>query len=144
MSESSFDDLVDQLQQQIDTDHCNLYSKTVVKEFNNPSNVGRMTKYDARGVHSGGCGDTMEIYLKLNGDIINEITFFTDGCGATIACGSMLTKQIKGKSLDQAKKFSGDNLIFELDGLPDEHMHCAHLAVAALRKGLIELGIEIK
>jgi nitrogen fixation NifU-like protein len=60
----------------------------------------------------------------------------TDGCGATIACGSMLTSMIKGKSLDEAEAITEDDLIAALGGLPEENLHCAHLAIITLRDAL--------
>jgi len=60
----------------------------------------------------------------------------TDGCGSTIACGSMLTSMVKGKSLDEVEAITEDDLIAALEGLPEENLHCAHLAIITLRDAL--------
>ena len=112
------------------------YSKKVIEEANNPKNVGRMGDPDGCGVIHGPCGDTMEFYLKVNDGKIERILFMTDGCGPTIACGSMVTSMVSGKELDKAAAITQMDLIDALDGLPDEHRHCAKLAVDTLREAI--------
>ncbi|MBN1677043.1 MAG: iron-sulfur cluster assembly scaffold protein [Candidatus Thermoplasmatota archaeon] len=110
-----------------------IYSREVIEEFRNPSNIGRMQDADGEGVGDGICGDSMEIYLKIKDGVIERCTFFTDGCGATIACGSRLTRFVKGMSVEGAKAVKPASLIHLLNGLPEEHVHCASLAVVALK-----------
>jgi hypothetical protein len=64
------------------------YSAKVIEESSNPSNMGPMSEPDAHGIIHGCCGDTMEIYLRLDGDRIEEATFTTDGRESAIACAS--------------------------------------------------------
>lgn len=116
------------------------YSKRVIEEANKPKNVGRMDEPDGCGIIHGPCGDTMEFYLKVIEESIDEISFMTDGCGPTIACGSMTTRQVKGKGLDEARKLTDKDLIVALDGLPDDHQHCARLAIDTLRKAIDNIG----
>jgi nitrogen fixation NifU-like protein len=82
----------------------------------------------------------MEIYLRLNGESIEEATFFTDGCGPTVACGSKLTTTVTGMSLEDAGQISAQDLIDALDGLPDDSIHCAELAVQTLRTAVAALA----
>jgi len=70
--------------------------------------------------------------LLLDGDLIRDACFTTDGCSATIAVAGMLTRMIKGKTLDQAQKIEPKDIITALNGLPKGHLHCADLAVKAL------------
>jgi nitrogen fixation NifU-like protein len=134
--ETDFDRLVAELQQQIDEQERALYSAKVIEEAHNPKNLGRMAGSDAYGIVHGWCGDTMEVYLRLNGDRIREATFMTDGCGPSVACGSMLTKMLTGMSSDEASEITPENLIAALDGLPEESLHCAELAVSTLREAI--------
>ena len=67
---------------------------------------------------------------------IKQAFFWTDGCGASIACGSMLTKLLKGKTIKEAADITNEELIKALDGLPKEHMHCSKLAVNTLQTAL--------
>jgi nitrogen fixation NifU-like protein len=133
---TDFDRLVAELQQQIDEQERALYSAKVIEEAHNPKNLGRMAGPDAYGIVHGWCGDTMEVYLRLNGDRIKEATFTTDGCGPSVACGSRLTTMVTGMSQDEANEITPENLIAALDGLPEESLHCAELAVSTLRYAL--------
>lgn len=133
---SDFDKFIEEIQNEIIEEEKAIYSEKVIMEANNPKNVGRMTDPDAFGILDGSCGDTMEFYLKINDDKISDINFMTNGCGATIACGSMLTTMVKGKSIEHAISITKDDLITILDGLPKENLHCAALAVGALRKAI--------
>jgi nitrogen fixation NifU-like protein len=61
----------------------------------------------------------------------------TDGCGPTVACGSMLTKMVTGKSLEDAAEILPEDLLKALGGLPEENIHCAELAVSTLHDALL-------
>ena len=134
--DEKFDRFIEQIQNEIMEEERAIYSEKVLEEFNNPQNVGRMTHPDAFAVMDGSCGDTMELYLKIKNDIIQDVTFMTDGCGATIACGSKITQMVKGKRLAEVEVLTKDDLIDALDGLPDDNIHCAALTVGTLRKAL--------
>jgi nitrogen fixation NifU-like protein len=133
---NDFDRLVEELQREIVAQEQALYSDKVIQEAHNPSNLGRMPEPDTHGLVHGWCGDTMEIYLRLNGTRIEEATFMTDGCGATLACGSMLTQMVAGISLEEANEIRPQDLLSALDGLPEENVHCAELAVSTLQNAL--------
>jgi nitrogen fixation NifU-like protein len=128
--------MVEEIQRQIIEDERATYSQKVIEETYNPKNLGRMSAPDAVGIVHGWCGDTMEIYLRMNSSRIEEATFMTDGCGPTVACGSKLTTMVRGMSLDQASEITPENLIAALDGLPEESLHCAELAVNTLREAI--------
>jgi len=78
----------------------------------------------------------MQIDLRLKGEVIQEARFTTDGCRATIACGGMITRLIRTKTLAEAQGITPDDLIAALDGLPEDHEHCAELAVNTLRQAI--------
>ena len=133
---SDFDRFVEELQQQILEDARTVYSDKVIEEFYHPKNLGRMSEPDAHGRVRGWCGDTIEIYLRLDGETIKEITFMADGCGLGVACGSMLTAMVQGMSLQEAGKIEPQDLLAVLDGLPEESVHCAELAVSTLQEAI--------
>jgi nitrogen fixation NifU-like protein len=133
---SDFDNVVEKLQRNVNEQERMIFSEKVIEEYNSPKNIGKMVQPDAFAILTGWCGDTMEIYLKMEHEIVADITFMTDGCSSTIACGSMLTSMVKGKSLDEAEAITEDDLIAALEGLPEENLHCAHLAIITLRDAL--------
>ena len=126
--------MVKDLQRKIDRDEEETYSKKVIKEYRNPSNFGFIENPDATGQIKGPCNDTMRMDLKIKSNMIHDARFWTDGCGASLACGNMLTSMIKGKNIDEANSISSEQLLEVLDGLPKEHQHCARLAVDTLYK----------
>ena len=133
---SELDDLVESIMAVLEAEDLEVYSKEVVEEFKNPANVGTIEKPDGAGVADGLCNDTMEITLRVRRDKIVECLFLTDGCGASIACGSRLTRMAIGRSLDAALAIRPEDLRSALGGLPEDHKHCASLAVIALRNAI--------
>ena len=113
------------------------YSKKVMEHFTNPKNVGVIEKPDGYGkVGNPVCGDLMEIYIKVDDDIITDIKFKTFGCGSAIATSSMITELAKGKHVDEANKITRNDVANELDGLPPQKMHCSNLAADALQEAI--------
>jgi len=127
-----FENMVKSLQQKIYQDEEKTYSKKVIEEYRNPHNFGFIKNPDASGKIKGSCGDTMKIDIKIRDKKIIDARFWTDGCGASIACGNMLSKMIKGKTPKEAKNIKSSDLIRALDTIPKEHEHCAKLAVDTL------------
>jgi len=126
----------DELQKFILEDARKIYSETTIDHFMNPRNLGDMSDADGFGRVTGPCGDTMEIWLKVNSGTIHNATFMTDGCGTSIASGSMVTEMVKGKSIIEAQKISQQDVLSALGGLPKESEHCALLAADTLREAI--------
>jgi nitrogen fixation NifU-like protein len=120
-----------------------VYSETAVEHAMNPRNIGDLADADGCAKVTGSCGDTMQLWLKLKGDTIQQATFLTDGCGTSIASGSMVTELAKGKSLGQARRISQKDVLDALGGLPEESEHCALLAADTL-KAAIRDCLELK
>ena len=135
-NDADFDKMIHEIQDEIDRDAETTFSKKVIEEYKNPQNVGRMHHADSSAQITGICGDTIEIYIKVDGGRIVDIHFMTDGCGATIACGSRGTKMAKGKTLSEIKKMNDKDLIEALEGLPDDNLHCARLTMAAIHRAI--------
>jgi nitrogen fixation NifU-like protein len=105
--------------------------------FRNPRNMGEMENPDGVGkVGNPVCGDMMELYIKVENDVITDVKFMTFGCGAAIATSSMVTELVKGKTLDEALKISNATVAEALDGLPPVKMHCSVLAEDALKAAI--------
>ena len=115
------------------------YSEKVMDHFRNPRNVGDIENPDGYGkVGNPVCGDLMEIYIKVEDDIIKDIKFKTFGCGSAIATSSMVTELAKGMHIDEALKITRNDVADELDGLPPKKMHCSNLAADALHEAIKE------
>ncbi len=113
------------------------YSEKVLDHFMNPRNVGTIEDADGYGkVGNPVCGDLMEIFIKVEDDVITDIKFRTFGCGSAIATSSMVTEMVKGMHLEEAMKVTRDDVADELDGLPPRKMHCSNLAADALHEAI--------
>ncbi|HNV97415.1 MAG TPA: iron-sulfur cluster assembly scaffold protein [bacterium] len=116
-----------------------LYSKKVLDHFKNPRNQGKMLNPDAISqVGNPVCGDIMKIYLKIDkkSNKIEDIRFETLGCGAAIACSSVVTESAKGKTLTNALKLDKNTILKKLGGLPAQKVHCSMLSIEALHEAI--------
>jgi len=116
-----------------------MYSEKVMEHFANPRNVGELTEYNAVGeVGNAKCGDIMKIYMKIEGDVIKDVSFKTFGCGAAVATSSMATELVKGKTIKEALNITNKAVTEALDGLPNEKIHCSVLAEQAIRAAITD------
>jgi nitrogen fixation NifU-like protein len=117
-----------------------MYSKKVLKIFQNPKFAGEIKNADAVGEVGGmKCGDIMRIYLKIDRKTkkIKDIKFKTYGCIAAISASDAMCKLVKGKTLKQALKISAKDIVKELGGeLPAIKFHCSVLGTEALKKAV--------
>jgi len=112
------------------------FSRVVLDHAMNPRNVGRLEEEDGFAVFTGPCGDTMMISLAVSYGVIRDARFWTDGCGTSIAAGSMVTELAKGKTLDEAMSTGQAEVLQALKGLPRESEHCALLAATTLHMAI--------
>jgi nitrogen fixation NifU-like protein len=116
-----------------------------MEHFRNPRNVGDMPNADGVG-HVGNpvCGDIMELYIKVDDNVITDAKFKTFGCGAAIATSSMVTEMVKGKTIEQALSISNSAVAEALGGLPSVKMHCSVLAEEALKSAIDDYTSKTK
>jgi len=113
------------------------YTDKVMDHFRSPRNVGTIENPDGIGkVGNPVCGDMMEMQIKIEDDRIADIKFRTFGCGAAIATSSVTTEMMRGKTLEEAKALTRDNVADELGGLPAPKRHCSNLAADALHAAI--------
>ncbi len=117
-----------------------VYSALLLDHFQNPRNVGEIPSPAVTvEVSNPACGDIMQLSLLAGQGHLRDVRFKTRGCVASIACGSLLTELIKGKSLEEVKKLSAADLSAGLGGLPPASGHAGVLAEDALREALRQL-----
>lgn len=110
------------------------YTEKVMEHFMNPHNAGVMENPDGYGkVGNASCGDIMEIFLRIENDIITDVKFRTFGCASAIASSSVSTDMVLGKHIDEALKLTNKAVAEELGGLPPVKMHCSVLAEEAIK-----------
>lgn len=124
------------------------YSEKVMDHFAHPRNVGEIENADGVGtVGNATCGDIMQMFLKIENDVIVDVKFKTFGCGAAIATSSMATELIKGCTITEALAMTNKAVVEALGGLPAVKIHCSVLAEEAVKAALADyyrkIGREI-
>jgi nitrogen fixation NifU-like protein len=125
-----------ELQEMVLADARKVYSETVIDHFMHPRNLGEIKDADGMAKITGPCGDTMQIWLKVNQGLNSQAHFMTDGCGTSIASGSMVTVLATGKTLVAAQQISQQSVLEALNGLPEDSKHCALLAANTLKAAI--------
>ncbi len=114
-----------------------LYTDIVMDHFMHPRNVGEIPNADGVGeVGNAKCGDIMKMYLKINGNIIEDVKFETFGCGSAIASSSMATELIKGKTIDEALAVTNKQVVDALGGLPAHKLQCSLWAEESIKSAV--------
>ena len=118
------------------------YTEKVMDHFLHPRNIGEIENPDGYAeVGSPVCGDMLSFFLKVgknekNEDIISDVKYLSFGCASNIATASMMTEQVIGKTIEDAKKFKFKEIVDDLGGLPEQKLHCSVLAVQGLQKAI--------
>ena len=115
-----------------------LYSNKVIELFKHPKNVGSIENADGIGQASNEGTVFIELYIRVQNEIITDAKFKTFGCGAAIAASSMVTELILGKSVTEASTISNYTIIEALGGLLPEKIHCSVLAEKALKSAIAD------
>lgn len=82
-----------------------LYQQVILDHNRSPRNFRVME--DAQRVASGDnplCGDKIKVYLKLEGDVIEEVSFHGSGCAISQASASLMTTTVLGRTADEANE----------------------------------------
>jgi nitrogen fixation protein NifU and related proteins len=118
------------------------YSEKVIDHYENPRNVGSMSKEDPNVgtgiVGAPACGDVMKLQLKITDEgVIEDAKFKTFGCGSAIASSSLVTEWVKGMTVDQAMELKNTAIVEELN-LPPVKIHCSVLAEDAIKAAIAD------
>jgi len=118
-----------------------MYSAAVLDHFKNPHNSGELPDATATvEVSNPVCGDIMQLAVRVAGGCIEEARFKTRGCVTAIACGSLLTELIRGRTLEEARRITYQQISDLLGGLPVATVHGSQLACDALEAVLAVLA----
>jgi nitrogen fixation NifU-like protein len=91
----------------------------------------RPARADGYGMRTGDCGDTVEMFLVLDGERIRGVGYDCHGCLNTNACANSVAHLAEGKTLDDAWQITPQTIVDDLETLPAADTHCAELAVGA-------------
>ena len=125
-----------------------MYREVILDHYKHPHNAGTLEHPDVSHEDNNPlCGDRIRIDLHVESGIITDVRFQGSGCAISQASASLLTDELKGKSLDEARAISKDELL-DLIGIPLDRnpvrIKCALLPLKALKVGIYEyLGAQI-
>ena len=103
--------------------------RTGFRTMDNPTATGEY--------FSDSCGDLYTFYLKVGpGDVIEDVSYFTTGCGFGTATCSLLVDLARGKTIDRAYAISEADIERELDGYPEKKKDYPERSLAALRAAI--------
>ncbi len=104
--------------------------------------IERIENPDGYGKRIGECGDSVEFFLFYHHNRLKSVSFYTQGCINTIACSNTVAKFAQGKTIKNAWKISPETVAQYLETLPEDHFHCAQLAVGALYLALSNITLK--
>jgi len=117
-----------------------MYSAQVLDHFEHPRNPGEVARADASAkIENPACGDVLKLTLRVHDGRIEEIRFLAQGCVSAMACASLLTELVQGRTIAEARRLRREELVQAIGGLPEASTHASHLAMdtlAALIKNL--------
>ena len=114
-----------------------MYNERVRDHYESPRNVGSIRDPSGRAlVRSPVDSDTVLITLRIEQDVIKDVKFKCMGCAVAIACSSVATEMVKGKTVDEAYTISKAGVAEVLGGIPEYKMLCSNLAPEAIRNAI--------
>ena len=114
-----------------------MYSELLRAHYENPRNAGSVGDPSGKAiVRSPVDSDTVLITLRIENDIIHDVKFKCMGCAVAIACSSMATEMVLGRSVDEAYQISEQVVAAALGGIPEYKMRCSNLAPEAIRRAI--------
>lgn len=114
-----------------------LYSEQLREHYAHPRNTGSVEEPSGRAlVRSPLDSDTVLITLRIEGGVVADVKFKCMGCAVAIACSSMATEMVLGKSVDEAYGISEQDVADALGGIPEYKMRCSNVAPQAIRQAV--------
>jgi nitrogen fixation NifU-like protein len=122
-----------------------MFSDAVLDHFQNPRNAGELPGATAKvEVSNPVCGDVLQLAVRMEGERIVEARFLCRGCTTSIACASLLTEQLRGRTLAEVRSLTAKSLSESLGGLPPATFHGAELAADAIDTILRNIAAKYK
>lgn len=142
MNDNTFDALVDKIQGEAFDEAKEVLGEKGFDRWRNPKFCGRLEGADGYAKLTGDCGDTMEMYIKIHGEIVGQVGYFTDGCSSSSVAGSFAAELATGMGFTEVLDLSGKDVLNEVGRFPESEEHCAHLAIRTLQEALNSYLVE--
>ncbi len=116
------------------------YSDTAIDYFIDQPDMGSLEDADQVSELTGQCGDTMKVYLKMDGEIIKDAKIQVLGCPGAIASAMVAMEMIKGMTIEEARKITDRDIFRRLIEIPDQKQHCIRLSVKTMNQAFDEIS----
>ncbi len=133
---NELDEFCQGLQEDMDRKVEEQYGREIAEVWKNLKYFNVLERGDGEGRVTGVCNDTVEVFIQVEEGRIKEISFWTDGCVPTAVCGSTVCEMALGKTLEEGEKISGEDVLKRFPKMPEDHKHCAYLAVNTLHEAI--------
>jgi nitrogen fixation NifU-like protein len=127
---------IDALKKDILEETKRAYGEKTFERWMNPLYEGALENPDGYACSRSSCGDSVEFFLKFDGDRVSEASFRTAGCGAGAVCGSYAAEMALQKGPEEILQITGESILERLSGLPREEEPAAVLAAKTLHAAL--------
>ncbi len=117
-----------------------LYSQNILDHYRNPRNKGVLESPDVQHSEANySCGDKVELFLKIQGNVLEDIKFLGAGCSISQAAISIITEFIKGKTLEEILELGAKDII-SLLGIPvsRRRLRCALLSLLSIKNAILK------
>lgn len=122
-----------------------MFSEALLDHFRNPRNAGELSGATATvEVSNPVCGDILKLSARVVDGRIAEARFLCRGCTTSIACASLLTEELRGRTPGEARGITAESLSQSLEGLPPATFHGAQLAADAVNALLQKLPSALR
>jgi len=119
--------------------NADIYHEMIIDYSRNPINYGKIKDHDTTFHDSNPlCGDSIDIDMKIDDGKVSDIKFHGKGCAICMACSSVLTEIAKGKSIDEVRNITKNDILGELglENLQAVRIKCALLSLKVLKFAL--------
>jgi nitrogen fixation NifU-like protein len=136
MNDWEFDALIDKIQHEVFDEAKNALGEKGFDRWRNPKFCGAMEGSDRHARMKGSCGDTMEMYIRVKDDRLEQVSYVTDGCSSSSIAGSFTAELAMGKTFEEVLDLTGADVLQAIGTFPEAEEHCAHLAVSTLKEAV--------
>ncbi len=116
-----------------------MYREHILDHSQNPRNYGTLEEPVSirREEYNPLCGDRLTVEMRVEGDTVTAVRFHGHGCAISQAAMSMLSEEMVGKSVDEVKQISKEDLL-DMLGIPISpvRLKCALLSLKAVKAGV--------
>jgi nitrogen fixation NifU-like protein len=112
-----------------------LYQDVILDHHRAPRNRREMPEASAKASgHNPLCGDRVSVFVKMDGDVLQDVSFVGTGCAISQASASMLTEMVEGQDIQAVRALTKEDLLEEI-GIPisPARLKCALLPLKVLK-----------